>query len=323
MPCEMMLNVSVTIGRVEYPIHPIDASYKANPSDKGCIGSIVASDYLGQEGAAGDMILGIPFLRNIYTVLSFSEKVGEHEDDLLANPRLGLLSLTDPVKAVAEWRSLRVDGVPLQTGSQPKPSSPVATSAGTVGKSGIDVGVIVGVVIVGFFGLCALLFLFWWFLVRRRIAREKAAAGDYQGPHDKDLALMLAGGGGSRYGSYHDTGTLNTSQDVFKDKSSRRASGGDDLTLRSSRRSELYQLEAEPYQDARTPVVHSAVPMNWDSRDEDAGQHDYPPRRQSFGSTDIPSRRRTSSRGVPPSGSSPFHALEPIEAAESSDTHAH
>ncbi|KAH7105696.1 aspartic peptidase domain-containing protein [Auriculariales sp. MPI-PUGE-AT-0066] len=285
MPCTTLLNLSITIGTTEYPIHPLDLAYKASPDDQGCTGTIVSDTYLDQPHAAGDLILGVPFLRNLYTVLSFSDKVGEHEDDLLANPRVGMMNLTDPTKAVSEWKSVRIDGIPLRTQVAPS-STATATETDNLHKPKMDVGIIVGIAIISFFALCAALFVLWWFLVRRRLAREESddPATEEQRQQDKDFAMALAGRGsrydGSSYATKYSTGNETATTLRYPDGKEK------DLTPRSSRKSEYYQLEAEPYQDATSPPLtafhRDTSPLRWDPQEESGtGPHDYPPRQLS------------------------------------------
>lgn len=244
-----MLNLSITIGRIELPIHPLDLSYSSDPASSYCTGAIVASDTLTQ----GDMILGVPFLRNVYSVLQYSESIGEDSDDILANPRLGLMSLTNASQAITEWHSVRIDHVPLK---QPTSTPSADTlSTGSNGKK-LSVGIEVVLGIVGFFVVCAILFIVRWFLLRRRFAAEKAAPQQMD-PHDKDLALALAGAEryrGSRSTRYSVPSDVMTLHTVRYDEHGDKAASGkgsygdaDGLTPRSSRRSDSRGRDGDRY----------------------------------------------------------------------------
>ncbi|EJD53814.1 acid protease [Auricularia subglabra TFB-10046 SS5] len=202
MPCSLMMNLSVTIGNTEFPLHPLDLNYNSDPSSKMCTGTIVASPSLGVEGSQGDIIFGVPFLRNVYSVLSYSTSTGEDEDDILANPRFGMMSLTDPASAIADWNRVRVQGVPLR-----QPDASTGSTSGSTGGKKLSVGVEVLLGIIGFFILCGVLFLVRWFMLRRRFAAQEEPSPEMKA-HEKDLALALSGG---RYGATRNTQVYDSS----------------------------------------------------------------------------------------------------------------
>lgn len=252
MPCDQMLNISITIGAIEFPIHPLDVAYNSDPSSKYCTGSIRSSNDLTQ----GDLILGVPFLRNAYTVFQYSSEIGTNSDEDQAFPQFGLLSLTDPATAISEWRSVRLDHVPL---TQPAPGGSSFTGNHPGKKLSVGIEVLLG--LIGFFALCGILFIGRWFLLRRKHAsNNKASTTQEAYPHDSDLARALAGAErysairssrysdpnathSTRYSEPSDILTLHTLR--HDDKQDRLDSGkgsfvdepGDRLTPRSSRRS--------------------------------------------------------------------------------------
>ena len=123
-----------------------------------------------------DFILGVPFLRNVYTVMAydvpnangtFPNSTDPDSGDL--HPRVGLLGLTNPTQAMQEFDNVRVLNVPLSSGNSSSPTSGQATSSGG-GK--LSVGIHVLLALVGVIGLCFLLFALRWFLVRRRLRRS-------------------------------------------------------------------------------------------------------------------------------------------------------
>lgn len=120
-----------------------------------CTGLIQAADPVlpFRNTGIGDMILGVPFMRNTYTVMSYSfpedngtfptapsiDDNGNMESSCPIRPMLGQLPLTDPAKALDEFIML--------------------------------------VCLVGFFALCFLLFGLRWFLIRRRLNQDVEDTG--------------------------------------------------------------------------------------------------------------------------------------------------
>ncbi|KAF8588674.1 acid protease [Ramaria rubella] len=171
VPCTTPLNMTIGLGQhPPIPLHPLDitapppfSSASSNPTT--CLGVIQASDSLG---TLTDMVLGVPFMRNVYTVLSSSSSSNASSPSPQGSnfPRLGLLSLTDPTTALAEFHSVRVLGQPLDPSvNQPTHEQPV-----TVGKK-LSVGITVLVGIVGFFVACGVLFAIRWWILRRRFKK--------------------------------------------------------------------------------------------------------------------------------------------------------
>lgn len=127
----------------------------------------VPSDVLSSYA---DIVLGVPFLRNVYTVLSSSSSDNASSSTRQGSPlpRLGLVSLTDPTTAMSEFHAVRVLGLPLDP-SASSSSSPNSTDL-TVGHT-LSVGLTVLLAIVGFFVACGVLFGFRWWVLRRRFRR--------------------------------------------------------------------------------------------------------------------------------------------------------
>ncbi|KAG6896328.1 hypothetical protein C0992_008982, partial [Termitomyces sp. T32_za158] len=72
VPCKTPLNLTITLDdRTPIPLHPLDLTTNNNDNDASfCTGVIQANDRLVQSDAPADMILGVPFLRNTYTVMA-------------------------------------------------------------------------------------------------------------------------------------------------------------------------------------------------------------------------------------------------------------
>lgn len=122
-----------------------------------------------------DIILGVPFLRNVYTVMAydapnangiFPNNSDANTTDM--NPRVGLLSLTNPTQALQEFNNVRVLNIPLSSGNPSSPASGQSRSS----DGRMSVGIHVLLALVGVIGACFALFGLRWFLVRRRLRRN-------------------------------------------------------------------------------------------------------------------------------------------------------
>ncbi|GJJ06271.1 hypothetical protein Clacol_000462 [Clathrus columnatus] len=171
IPCETPMNMTISLGNIgPIPIHPLDLTARAPGSEPSltdtCMGVIQASDQLA---GVGDMVLGVAFLRNVYSVLS-SDSSNDTDVDSAINedisPRLGFISLTNPTTALQEFHSVRVLGQSLDPSNNSSP-----TSAVVVDRS-LSVGVIVLFGIIGFFFLCATLFGVRWWMLRSRFKKD-------------------------------------------------------------------------------------------------------------------------------------------------------
>jgi hypothetical protein len=181
LPCNTPMNVSITLNGVVVPLHPLDLSSPplngGNPGQ--CQGIIQASagidGLLQTTRSDGDMILGVPFLRNVYAVLAYGapNTDGSFPPGAGAAPHLGLLPLTDPATAAAEFGKSLVGG---GRGS--------GSSGGSDAGSTSQIALIVGAAVGGFFVLCAVLFGARW-AARRRGARADAAAAA-EGEKDRE-----------------------------------------------------------------------------------------------------------------------------------------
>jgi hypothetical protein len=113
VPCGQYLNVSFTFGGVNYPIHPLDLvddnfAIVDSTGKKACIGSFQpitsAFSLLGHY----DMILGMSFLRNAYSLYDFGYWINVANED--EHPFMQMLSLTDPQAAQKDFVQVRLDG---------------------------------------------------------------------------------------------------------------------------------------------------------------------------------------------------------------------
>jgi len=172
VPCKTPLNMTISANGMTIPLHPLDLTTGQDRSSQMCIGTIQAADELLSSARLGDMILGVPFLRSVYTVLahdvpfangSFNTEAAENNQAFQISPRLGLMSLTDPGVALDEFHTVRVLGQPLSSAGSPDIGSKQPSSGGA-SNHGLSVGLKVLLGLVGAFVLALLLFAvrFWW-----------------------------------------------------------------------------------------------------------------------------------------------------------------
>ncbi|KAJ7601197.1 aspartic peptidase domain-containing protein [Mycena floridula] len=112
VPCGQMLNISINMGGHTFPIHPLDTvdnSFGITDANGNtvCIGTFqpitTAFSLLGNY----DMIMGMSFLRNAYTLLNYGSWVKGGED---VDPYIQLLPLTDVQTAHADFVTSRLSG---------------------------------------------------------------------------------------------------------------------------------------------------------------------------------------------------------------------
>ena len=230
VPCQTPLNLTITLdNRTETPIHPLDLT--AEPSDSNnaqyCIGLIQPADNVltVANNAIGDMILGVPFLRNTYTVMAYtppnadgsfpnlsststsSDSSATNADDdqptvrvsTDVTPALGLLSLTDPTRALAEFTTVRVLNQPLSTSTATPPDTGSNSNTKTVSVGGkkLSVGIVVLIGLLSLLAVCAALFVGRWLIMRRRFKRAAktgrgGALGEDGGEFDRKTMYRLA-----------------------------------------------------------------------------------------------------------------------------------
>ncbi|THH14098.1 hypothetical protein EW146_g6193 [Bondarzewia mesenterica] len=220
VPCQTPLNMTITLdGQRELSLHPLDLTAKPqqDASSNMCVGLIqTANGQLDSSTTLDDMILGVPFLRNTYTVMAYEipDSNGSFPTDnsaLLSNsiyPRLGLLGLTNATKALEEFNTVRVLNKPL-TGQ------PTTNSSHTTSGKKLSVGVEVLFGLLGFFALCIFLFVTRWFIARRRYRQANPRSLEDGDKKDGiDFAAYQLARRGSRESS--DDGGTRPSEDVLR-----------------------------------------------------------------------------------------------------------
>ena len=170
--------MTISINDMDISLHPLDLTISQGISSQTCLGVIQAADDLLSSTRAGDMILGVPFLRNVYTVLahdipfangSFDTESINNNETFQIRPRLGLINLTDPGVALDEFHTVRVLGQPLSS-SGSHDSRPKHSTSG--GASGLSVGLKVLLALVGVFSFALLLFAIRFLWQRRKWKRS-------------------------------------------------------------------------------------------------------------------------------------------------------
>ncbi|CAA7262971.1 unnamed protein product [Cyclocybe aegerita] len=113
IPCGQYLNISFNFGGRNYPIHPLDVVddnfSRVDPTGKKvCIGAFQpitsAFSVLGHY----DMILGMSFLRNAYTLLDFGDWIKNSADK--EHPYIQMASLTNVEAARQDFIQVRLGG---------------------------------------------------------------------------------------------------------------------------------------------------------------------------------------------------------------------
>ncbi|KAF8162487.1 aspartic peptidase domain-containing protein [Mycena galopus ATCC 62051] len=198
-PCTTPLNMTVTLDdRTEIPLHPLDLSTfpAADAADQtSCIGLIQASaDAILRNPSSnvGDMVFGVPFLRNVYSVFAYDIPYANGSfppttpNDTTVRPCLGLLGLTNATVALEEFHRVRVLNQPLGDAD----GSTTASSSSSR-KPSVGIDVLIG--LAGFVGLCLLLFGLRWFFVRRSLRRDLDNGNDFSARDAKSRDHMALG----------------------------------------------------------------------------------------------------------------------------------
>jgi hypothetical protein len=182
-------------GQNELPLHPLDLTTEpvGQSSSQYCTGLIQTDpSKLTATSDIGDMILGVPFMRNVYTVMAYEQPdaTGNFNTSVQfgTHPVLGLLGVTNATQAMEEFDQVRVLKQPLGSGS----SQQSLSSEG--GEERLSIGVKILIGLVGFFALCLALFALRCFFARRRW-RDPSPVGNVEDGSDQEM----------EYGAYRRT----------------------------------------------------------------------------------------------------------------------
>ncbi|KAF8214330.1 hypothetical protein K438DRAFT_2149621, partial [Mycena galopus ATCC 62051] len=123
VPCTQEVNITLKFGGITYPVNPIDTAI--DPTIRGlptqttasgsnaCIGLFQPVSFDVGSDPTYDVIFGMAFLRNVYTLINFGDFIVGSTSK--AYPCIQLLSLTDPAQAHAEFVKVRLGGVDTTT----------------------------------------------------------------------------------------------------------------------------------------------------------------------------------------------------------------
>ncbi|KAJ7673535.1 aspartic peptidase domain-containing protein [Mycena rosella] len=122
VPCGQMLNLTFSFGGVAFPIHPLDAvddNFKILDKNGNhiCIGAFQPITSAFSLFGNFDMIMGMTFLRNAYTLMDFGDWAESASSDR-GDPYIQLLPLTNPADAHAAFVKQRLAGVDTTGASQ-------------------------------------------------------------------------------------------------------------------------------------------------------------------------------------------------------------
>ncbi|PWN53621.1 acid protease [Violaceomyces palustris] len=231
VPCDLQMNITVTLGGVSIPIHPLDASLNSG-SGTGqsigggydCLGSFQAlkspstssSSISDASQLPADFILSNSFLRSAYTVLTCDAIVTDPLPNVggPCKPQVGLRPLVNMTKASDEFHQVRILKQTLGKSSLNGQDESNVHQKALSGGVKIVIGCVSAlVVILIIFGL-----VLWG--VRRQRRRLALQDADLAGPGIGDEKGLRAGG----YQGAEDAGTVMPMRTLSKDAQNRPSS---------------------------------------------------------------------------------------------------
>ncbi|KAF5319957.1 hypothetical protein D9611_010985 [Ephemerocybe angulata] len=122
LPCDSEVNVTFKFGGKSFPIHPLDmtmdpgalglGSVRNSKGDLACVGTFQPFTYDRASDPTYDMVLGMAFLRNVYTLFDYGDFLPQSSNsDAKDTPYIQLLSLTEPSEAHSDFVTARLGGV--------------------------------------------------------------------------------------------------------------------------------------------------------------------------------------------------------------------
>ncbi|KZT52700.1 acid protease [Calocera cornea HHB12733] len=116
LPCTEVVNAAFVFAGYSYPIHPLDLNFDPTGLFNGiapgtCIGAFqpMTDDAASALDGQADMILGMAFLRNVYSLFNYGDWT-DSTMDAQYEPFVQLLSITDPNGAATEFNQVRGGG---------------------------------------------------------------------------------------------------------------------------------------------------------------------------------------------------------------------
>ncbi|KAF7364914.1 Peptidase A1 domain-containing protein [Mycena venus] len=123
LPCTQEVNITLKFGGKSYPVHPLDAAidpatfglspYQTSSGQNACLGLFQPVSFDTGKNPTYDMIFGMAFLRNVYTLINFGDFIADSKGK--ADPYIQFLSTTDPAEAHQDFVKVRLGGVDTTT----------------------------------------------------------------------------------------------------------------------------------------------------------------------------------------------------------------
>ncbi|KAJ7914475.1 aspartic peptidase domain-containing protein [Mycena leptocephala] len=123
VPCTQEVNVTLKFGGKAFPVHPLDAamdpkifglSPRTNSAgENACLGLFQPVSFDTGSNPTYDIIFGMAFLRNVYTLVNFGDFIADSKSK--ADPYIQFLSTTDPAEAHSDFVKVRLGGVDTTT----------------------------------------------------------------------------------------------------------------------------------------------------------------------------------------------------------------
>ncbi|KNZ79970.1 Saccharopepsin [Termitomyces sp. J132] len=223
VPCTTPLNLTITLDdRPPIPLHPLDLTSESGSTF--CTGVIQAADSVFTAPTVpADIILGVPFLRNTYTVMAYEPPddagtFGASGDSI--KPRLGLLGITDPARAMDEFHTVRVLRQPVSTSNSS--SLPLSSNTGATPQH-LSIGLIVLISLLGFFALCLGLFGVRWCVTRRRFQRRPEAMSPPDIPTETEGGYAYARASSCDSTKRRSKNTIDPGKELYDDEETMRS----------------------------------------------------------------------------------------------------
>ncbi|KAF9013317.1 aspartic peptidase domain-containing protein [Cyathus striatus] len=172
VPCDQEVNVTFKFGSEEYRMHPLDMTIqpsviglndelKNSKGEECCVGTFQPFSY-ERNVINYDMILGMAFMRNVYTVFDYGDFVTGSTKQ--KDPYAQMLSITNATEAHLDFVKVRLGGIDT-TGSKglaagPRSSSPSNPKSRTVRY--------IVAALCAFVGLLLMIFLIRYLNLRRK-----------------------------------------------------------------------------------------------------------------------------------------------------------
>ncbi|KAJ7069540.1 aspartic peptidase domain-containing protein [Mycena amicta] len=124
LPCTQEVNVTLKFGGVSYPVHPLDSTIDpkifglsprtTSSGQNGCLGLFQPVSFDTGNNPTYDIIFGMAFLRNVYTLINFGDFVADSKTK--ADPYIQFLSIMgSAAEAHSDFVQSRLGGIDTTT----------------------------------------------------------------------------------------------------------------------------------------------------------------------------------------------------------------